>query len=422
MNGARYDRVAIVLHWAMALLLAINLGLGFWMHEAIDVAQTRASAARAFQWHKSFGLLLLVLAVVRLAWRLSCPPVEVQAPRWQQRLAGAVHGLLYGLMLFLPLSGWLMVSAQWRGDGPLAVPTQWFGLVEVPHLLGLAGAPDVLREQVWRLAVSAHEIAVWLMLALLVGHIAAALLHAQRARGFGSAPAAEGFVPGFRMRWRAAGPSRVSVLRLLSWLAVFTAAVALVALVQEDSASDGSVSQSNWPPVPDAELPVWELHREQSSIRFNGSLNGEAFQGRFDQWDARIGLDAREPESAYVQARILTGSVSNGVPLHDRTLKEPEWFDVQRYPYATFETTALAPMDAHPDRYQIHGQLRIKQQTVPVSSLYLSVSGAQLRIDGRVRLDRTALNLGLASDPDGEYVSRYITVDVELHARRLMEP
>lgn len=424
MNGARYDRVAIALHWAMALLIAINLGLGFWMHEAIDVARTQASAARVYQWHKSIGLLILMLAVFRLAWRLSCPPVAVLAPRWQRRLAACTHGLLYVLMVLLPLSGWLMVSAQWRNDGPLTVPTQWFGLVDVPHLLDLASAPDVLREQVWQMTVSAHEIAVWLMLALLGGHVSAALLHAQEASGLvGSAPVGERPAVGFRMRWRAAGPTRVSAPRLFCWLSLFAGVMAWVATFDRQVADgDGGVVQANWPPVPDAGLPVWELQREQSSIRFSGTLNGETFEGQFDQWDARIGFDARGAASAYVQARIHTGSATTGVPLHDRTLEESEWFDVLRHPDASFEMTALEPLEGPSVRYQLRGQLRIKNQMVPVSSLILSISGAKMQIDGRAQLDRKALNLGLVSDPDGEYVSRYISVDVEVHAQRAAKP
>lgn len=422
MIGARYDRVAIALHWAMALLIAVNLGLGFWMHDAIDVEQTRASAARVYQWHKSIGLLLLMLAVFRLAWRLSCPPVEIQTPRWQRGLARGLHGLLYGLMVLLPLSGWLMVSAQWRGDGPLTVPTYWFGLFEVPHLFGVASAPESLREQIWRGAVSAHEIAVWAMLGLLVGHVSAAFLHTRRAREIRSAAAGESTVLGFRMRWQAAGPMQISAVRLLAWLALFAAVLVGATLTQLDPvAHDDQRSKSAWPPTFDARLPVWDVDRQRSAIRFRGTLNGEAFHGRFEQWDARIGLDTQQPESTNLQARVHTRSASIGVPLHDRTLKEPEWFDVQRHPYAMFEMTALEPVKDQPDHYQLRGQLRIKNQTVPVSTLTLFVSGAKMHINGTVRLDRMALNLGLASDPDGQYVSRYITVDVEVHAQRVTE-
>lgn len=421
MTGAQYDRVAVVLHWAMAALIGVNLGLGFWMHEAIDLEQTRASAAQVYQWHKSVGLLLLLLAVFRLAWRLASPDVYVPGPSWQRLLAGCTHGLLYGLMFALPLSGWLMVSVQWRGDGPLQVPTHWFGLFEVPHLLNLTAAPEALRAQIWKWSVTAHEIGVWLMLGLLLGHVSAALLHATRSQE-GSPASAENAALGFRMRWKAAARSRVSGLRLLGWLTVFVVAFAAAALLPRNSTTEeGLVSAFEWAPAAEVGLPVWVADRGHSSIRFAGAVNGEAFHGHFEQWDVRIRLDPRQPESAQLQARILTGSATNGVPLHERTLKEPEWFNVQRYPFASFEMTALTPVDGLTDSYQLRGQLKIKDQLAPVSSLILKVDDAKMRISGQVQLDRSALNLGMVSDPDAETVSRYINVDVQVLAHRAPE-
>lgn len=419
MNGHRYDRIAIALHWAMALLIGLNLGLGFWMQEAIDVAQTRATAARVYQWHKSIGLLLLLLAAFRLAWRLASPSVAVPGGRWQRLLASGTHGLLYALMVLLPLTGWLMVSAQWRGDGPLTVPTQWFGLFDVPHLLGLASAPESLREQVWRLSMSAHEAGGWLMLALLAGHVTAAIMHGRRARSLQRAPVADPASMGFRMRWQAAGPARVSRQRLVAWMSLIAAVLAIPALIHPYAADgDSLVSQSDWPPQLSPELPVWELDRDQSAILFSGALNGESFEGRFDRWDAHIALNPKQPELAMLWARIQTGSATNGVPLHDRTLKEAEWFDVQRHPYARFELTALESLNGSPDRYQLRGLLTIKGETVPVTALTMTVSDGQMQIAGKLQLDRTALNMGMASDPDGEYVSRMITVEVQVRAHR----
>ena len=424
MSATHYDRMAIALHWAMALLIGLNLGLGFWMHEAIDVARTQASAVRVYQWHKSIGLVLLLLAVFRLAWRLASPRVELPARRWQRFLAGTTHGLLYGLMVLLPLSGWLMVSTQWRGGGPLTLPTQWFGLIEVPHLMGLGSWPEPLREQAWRLARSAHEISAWVMLGLLIGHTTAALLHARRVTGFGVDRPGEGAQLGFRMRWQAAGALRVSGARLFAWLILFFALTAWAVSGPRDPAEndDAPTSTLDWPAPQAAGLPLWTLDRQQSAIRFSGAVNGESFDGRFEQWDLRIGLDTTQPESAYLHARILTGSATTGVPLHDRTLEETEWFDVQRHPYASFQLTSMTAMTDEPGRYQLQGQLSVKNETLPISSLMMSVSNKQMRIEGRVRLDRTELNLGMSSDPEGEYVSRTIAVDVLVQAHQASGP
>ena len=80
---SRYTYGAIILHWLMAFALAGMVVSGLWMTGAIDRADDRAQAFRVYQLHKSFGLSLLVLLAVRLAWRLTHrPPCR---PRWRRR-------------------------------------------------------------------------------------------------------------------------------------------------------------------------------------------------------------------------------------------------------------------------------------------------------------------------------------------------
>src|SRR6478609_6058634 len=100
---ARYSTGAIVLHWLIALALAFQLALGFAMpHDERGFA--------LFQLHKSVGVTILVLTVLRLAWRLTHrPPAPVEGG-FQGVLAKAVHTLLYAFMIIAPLTGWAMVS------------------------------------------------------------------------------------------------------------------------------------------------------------------------------------------------------------------------------------------------------------------------------------------------------------------------
>ena len=112
------------------------------------------------------NLTLLALVLLRLGWRLyaGAPRPLPGTPTWQSRLAGATHGLLYLLILAMPLSGWLYDSAS--GLRPL----RWYGTVEVPKLT----APDpALRE----LGHTAHEWLFWMLLALVIAHVGAAFYH-----------------------------------------------------------------------------------------------------------------------------------------------------------------------------------------------------------------------------------------------------
>ncbi|MEM1142643.1 MAG: cytochrome b, partial [Pseudomonadota bacterium] len=179
MKEARYTAAAIVLHWAIALAIISNLAIAQWMEAALGDAARQASAVAAYQIHKSIGLTVLALSVLRLGLRWIFPPPGMPAGMslWQRGAAHATHVLLYVLMIGIPLSGWLLVSTQWRDGAPLVVPTLWFGIVEVPHLFGLEAAADSRRDAVYGDAVSAHMLLARMAFVLVLLHVAAAIKH-----------------------------------------------------------------------------------------------------------------------------------------------------------------------------------------------------------------------------------------------------
>lgn len=168
----RYSAVAITLHWLMAITIAGLVAVGMWMSDAIHVDATKAAAFQAYQWHKSFGLTILILTLLRLVWRMMhpAPPLPAGMAGWERMAARASHFLFYVLMLAIPLSGWAMVSAS-----PFGLPTMFFGLFEWPHIGPLtriadkAAAKEVFEE--------VHEILAFSIVGLLLLHIGAALKH-----------------------------------------------------------------------------------------------------------------------------------------------------------------------------------------------------------------------------------------------------
>lgn len=146
----------------MAALVLVQFALGLY------AANLPVSLAR-LQWlsrHKSLGLSILALMLLRLAWRALNPPPALPAfmPAWEQRAARATHGLLYTLLLLAPLAGWLYASAA-------GLSVNWFGWFVVPDLVGKNRAlADAFR---------ALHIGLVATLALLVVlHVGAALRHA----------------------------------------------------------------------------------------------------------------------------------------------------------------------------------------------------------------------------------------------------
>jgi cytochrome b561 len=158
----RYTRTAMTLHWLIAILLVSQFAFGWYLSEI-----PRGVPARGYfvNLHKSFGMLIAVLIVLRLAWRLSHkpPPLPNTLPRWQQRAAAASHYLLYALMVLMPLSGYLGSNFSKHG-------VNFFNVIKFAPW-----GPD--HKLLYTLFNQTHLISSWLLLALVVLHVAAALKH-----------------------------------------------------------------------------------------------------------------------------------------------------------------------------------------------------------------------------------------------------
>jgi cytochrome b561 len=162
MNRAtRYSTPAIVLHWLMALLIFVAFPLGIYMHDL----PLSPDKLKLYSYHKWIGISVLMLVVIRLGWRLTHtpPPLPESVAAWQARASAIVHGMLYLLMIAIPLSGWLMSSAK-------GFQTVWFGVLPLPDLIGKDKA---LGDQL----VELHKFLNFTLLALVVLHVGAALQH-----------------------------------------------------------------------------------------------------------------------------------------------------------------------------------------------------------------------------------------------------
>jgi cytochrome b561 len=165
---SRYNNVTITLHWVMALGFVLMLGSGVAM-EYIELG--KSLKFKLFQWHKSGGVLLLIAGIVRLCWRQisRIPALPASITGLERRAAHAGHAMLYILMLAMPLSGWVMVSASVFG-----LPTIVFGWFEWPHIPWIAQGKAVSE-----LAGRAHfYLAIAFALTIAV-HIAAVIKHAR---------------------------------------------------------------------------------------------------------------------------------------------------------------------------------------------------------------------------------------------------
>jgi cytochrome b561 len=160
MNNS-YTAIAKLFHWGMALLFVGLITLGFVMTDM----SLSPEKLQYYAWHKWAGVTVFMLVWLRLGWRVLNPPpaYPVTMSPMLQRFAYLGHAALYGLMVVIPLSGWLMSSAK-------GVQTVWFGVLPLPDLLEK-------DKELGHLLHEVHEALNFVLLFLLAGHVAAALKH-----------------------------------------------------------------------------------------------------------------------------------------------------------------------------------------------------------------------------------------------------
>lgn len=434
-RAARYTSVAIVLHWAIAFAILLMLPLGFWMHGEAEDGNTSTAVFNAYQLHKSVGFTILALSLVRLGWRLANPPPALppHMPGWERLIAKATHWAFYALMIALPLSGWLFVSAGWsiHDDAPLAVPTRWFNLFGIPHLFGLDQASHEVREDVADLAFNAHALLVYAMIGLAVAHIGAALKH----HVFDRDAVLAHMVPGLRAPGETEpapkNAGRLAVLGLGGAL-IATAIVALgfalaPALLAPPSApSTIEIVEPQTPTAPEQIAPAepgapsaWRVDTRSSVVGFAYTYEDESgatdFNGRFTNWRADIRFDPENLEASSVVVTIQTASASTGVTAHDGALPGAEWFDAAAHPTATFRTTGIRARDGG---YEARGDLTIKGETRSVDLPFrLTIDGDRAAMTGSLTIDRRDFGVGAGAADD--LISRDITINVRVDADRV---
>jgi cytochrome b561 len=162
-DATHWGSLAKFFHWAVVVLILTQAIIGLVMVEL----PKRPNTIPVYSFHKSLGLTIFALALLRLAWRAFDPhPREAAGiPHWQALGARAGHALLYALIFAVPLSGWLFDSAS------SLRPLYWFNLMKIPSLTG--GKDDAIKA----FAEGAHETLFWILAIVAAGHATMALIH-----------------------------------------------------------------------------------------------------------------------------------------------------------------------------------------------------------------------------------------------------
>lgn len=166
-STTRYTRTAVILHWLIAAIVIAQITWG-WLMQQIPKSPP-GLRADAFNFHKSIGLCLLALMLIRLGWRIAHPPPPLSGlPAWQSVVAKATHRALYAALIVMPLAGYL--GSVWSG-----YPVKWFGITLPAWGSKLPALKDAMS--------ALHYATSWVLVTLIALHVAAAVRHALRGDG-----------------------------------------------------------------------------------------------------------------------------------------------------------------------------------------------------------------------------------------------
>ncbi|MCR9277215.1 MAG: cytochrome b/b6 domain-containing protein [Pseudomonadaceae bacterium] len=404
-QDAGYSSLAQILHWLIAAMIVVQYVLAELAEGADDAGRVVAQLALLAN-HKSVGMTVLLLAIIRLAWRAGHPPPPLPAamPLWQKRISGLTHALIYALLFSIPLSGWLMSSAS-------AYSVSWFNLFAFPDLI----APS---ENLAEVFTEIHHLAAEGLFVLVVLHAAAALKH----HFF----------------------DKDTVLkRMISIASLATFAAALVIAgatlipgvagnvpsegITQDAGAQLTEAASESPPVDNASrldttdaASAWVIDYDKSQIAFTGDQAGAPFTGRFERWQAAIHFDLDDPDAASASVSVELASVNSQDSDRDDTARGSDWFDVDNTPSATFTTKNIEaiPSSGSDRQYRAHGALTIGQATADITLDFTTQQQADgVTLSGDTTLLRTSMfNLGRGDWADTDWVGDAIVVAVTVVA------
>lgn len=417
---SRYATVAILLHWLIALAIVAQVCIAWRMD-----GKTPAAFA-LIQLHKSIGMTILVLSILRLGWRLTNPPPPEPAglARWERVLSAIVHWAFYGIMIGMPLTGWLMVSTS-----STAIPTILFWTVPLADLPGTDSLAPAAKQIAHEIGEDGHSLLAFGLYGLFVLHVAGALKHQVIDRTPIMARMAPGSVAG---RWWD--------LRLVLVVLAVAGAAAFGTLVRPPHPAMGPPPADEAPapflpetptapaagapaaaaPAPATPAPAdavaWKV-APGSTLGFQTSWSGDAVQGRFNSWKADIVFGPDALEKSKVVVTIDMTSAKTGDDQRDASLPAGDWFDAAAHPKAVFIATKFEKKAE--GAYVAHGTLSLRGVTKSVDLPFkLKIVGDKAQMSGETSLDRTLFGVGRGEFTATDQVPAKVTVRVQLNATR----
>lgn len=359
-----YGLVAKSFHWVIALLVIGLLALGLYMSAQ---EPPTPQVFKLYALHKSLGITVLALAVLRVLWRLyNAHPLPLPNHKaWEKALAKAVHALLYLSLFLMPLSGWVMSSAK-------GFSVSVFNLFTLPDFVSRS---DSLADA----AKEVHEIAAYTLIAIVVLHAAGAIKH--------------------------------HVIDKDSTLRRMLPAIAVAAFM---AFSNPALAQ---------DAAAWTIQKDASKLTFTATQMGASFEGSFGSFDGTIRFDPANLPGSKADIAIAMDSIETGSTDRNGYVRMADWLDIAKFPQGRFVTKSIEKgLDA--DQYVAKGDLTVRDVTLPVTlpftlSIEKDAQGADVAtMRGDTAINRLDFGVGQGQWKDTKSVGGEVGIHVTLKAIR----
>jgi cytochrome b561/polyisoprenoid-binding protein YceI len=377
--AADYSGTAKLLHWLIAGFVIALLSVGVLMTRIGDLQLKY----ELYQLHKSMGVTVLGLMILRVGWRLGAKPPALppHMAAWERGAAHGTHALLYIFLLAMPLTGWAMVSSALP---PFDFPTLLYTRIPWPHIPFIEQLTPDEKKTVEPLLKNVHAALGWTILVLVGLHIAAALRHGIFLKD------------GIMLRMLPRVPQFSRKLILPFAVTVLFAGGALPVAAQE-----------------------WAIDKSSSKISFEASAGGQAVTGEIKQFQAEIHFDPDDPESADISAAIDMNNVTSGQAQVDAALLGKDWFDTQTYPTAGFRARSVKAGRAQGE-YVIEATITIKDISRDITLPFrLAVNEGEATVKGETAIKRSEFGIGPAGPVSGMAIGDVVKLRFDLAAKRL---
>lgn len=423
-----YNIISVWLHWIIAGLIIFMVFLGW------RIDPHNPHVLTILFWHKSTGILILLLSLLRIIVRLmyKAPP-EPPMPAWQVWAAKTLHFLFYVAMIGMPLTGWAMVSTSAR-----EIPFYFMHWPHMPFIPVSAGMESPTHEFFQFFHQLGAKLLIYGMIPL---HVAAALKH----QFVDKDAVVEHMVPGLKpepiLNWRWIIPVGVVTVAIATAeligagapapaqakppessppaMASAVASEASTAASAVSSAGSSSVASSSSSSTAEAKVTQWSIDRAASKIGWSTTFQGEAINGGFSGYSAQIAFDPDRLDQSHVKVSIDLASVNSGDDNRDGTLKSDQFFNVSSFPKATYEASKFSKSDA--THFVAHGRLSLHGVSKPLDLPFtLTIKDGTADVSGTADLDRTAFGVGSGdyAKTDAIPASVKVNITVKAHAAK----